>query len=108
MFDSTGAHFIAVTGSWGLDAAPYNGNATSVDTKGRIYFPAYYREDASYPWLPNSGWIGQYSELGNLNWQRAIGGSNATTWAAENELLFSSCLSPDEQYLYVFLGEDKK
>ena len=101
LLDSVGSHFIAVTGSWGIDAAPYNGNSMSVDTKGRIYFPAYYREDDAYPYLPQSGWIGQYSEFGKLKWQRSIGGSNATTWGADNELLFSSCLSPDEQYLYV-------
>ena len=101
LFDGSGKHFITVTGSWGLDAAPYNGNATSIDTNDRIYFPAYFREDTSYPWLPNSGWIGQYSKLGNLNWQRAIGDSDATTWGGDNELLFSSSLSPDEQYFYV-------
>ena len=101
LFHTTGVPFIAVTGSFGIDAAPYNGNSMSVDSNDRIYFPAYYREDTNYPYLPQSGWIGQYNEFGALKWQRSIGGSNATTFGAENELLFSSCLSPDNQYLYV-------
>ncbi len=101
LIDSIGSHFIAVTGSWGQDSAPYDGNSMSVDTKGRIYFPAYYREDTSYPYLPNSGWIGQYSEFGKLKWQRAIGGSDATVWGGSNDLVNDCCLSPDEQYLYV-------
>ena len=98
---SSGTHFIAVTGSFGLDSAPYDGNSLLVDSNGSIYFPAYYREDTSYPWLPNSGWIGQYSESGVLRWQRAIGGSDATVWGGGNELINDCCLSPDEQYLYV-------
>lgn len=96
-----GTHFIAVTGSWGHDSAPYDGNSMAVDSNGSIYFPGYYREDTGYPWLPNSGWIGQYSDSGVLRWQRAIGGSDATVWGGGNELMNDCCLSSDEQYLYV-------
>ena len=96
-----GTHFIAVTGSFGQDSAPHDGNSMSVDSNGSIYFPAYYREDTSYPWLPNSGWIGQYSDSGVLRWQRAIGGSDATVSSGGHELMNDCCLSPDEQYLFV-------
>jgi len=98
-----GTHFISVTGSFGIDAAPYAGNSMTIDSNGSIYYPAYYREDTNYPYLPNSGWIGQYSESGVLRWQRSIGGSNAQTSgnSVPNELLYASCLSPDEQYFYV-------
>ena len=98
-----GTHFISVTGSFGQDSAPYAGNSMTIDSNGSIYYPAYYREDTSYPWLPNSGWIGQYSESGVLRWQRSIGGSNAQTSgnSVPSELLYASCLSPDEQYFYV-------
>ena len=61
-----GTHFISVTGSWGQDSAPYNASGHTVDSNGSIYFPAYYREDTSYPWYPMRGWIGQYRESGVL------------------------------------------
>ena len=96
-----GTHFISVTGSWGQDSAPYNASCHTVDSNGSIYFPAYYREDTSYPWKPNSGWIGQYSDSGVLRWQRSIGGSDAQVSGGDQELMFDTCLSPDEQYLYV-------
>lgn len=100
LFDKSGKPFINITGSFGMDTAPYDGNSLSLDSNDRIYKVANFREDASPPFLPNNGWLGQYSELGNLNWQRSIGASNAQTYADPNELMYDTALSPDEEYVY--------
>ena len=100
LLDKSGKPFINVTGSFGWDGTAYDGNFLSIDKNDRIYYCGFYREDDAPGWLPSSGWLAQYSELGNLNWQKSIGGSNATTWADPNENLNDTAISPDEEYVY--------
>ena len=101
ILDIGAKYFINITGSWGLDNVPYDGNAITLDSNDIIYSCGYYREDDGYPYLPNSGWLGQYSQHGKLEWQRSIGGSNATTWADPSEIIMDSAVSPDDEYVYV-------
>ena len=101
ILDIGAKYFINITGSWGLDNVPYDGNAITLDSNDIIYSCGYYREDDAYPYLPNSGWLGQFDQHGKLEWQRSIGGSNATTWADPSEIIMDSAVSPDDEYVYV-------
>lgn len=74
----------------------------ALDKNDRLYVPGYFRHTfrSTPAYYPNSGWLGQYSELGNLNWQRSIGGSDASDYYADNELLNDVAVSPDGDYVY--------
>ena len=61
LFDKSGKPFINITGSFGMDYDPYDGNSLSLDSNDRIYKVATFREDASYPFLPSNFWFVQYS-----------------------------------------------
>ena len=101
LIDISGKFFINITGQFGLDSTPFRGSCLTLDSNGRIYFPASYKEDTSYPWKPTNMWLGQYSEQGNLNWQKSIGGSNAQGGSnSPFEVSTDSAISPDEQYVY--------
>ena len=91
-----------MTGGYaGIEINQY-GNCMALDKNDRLYVPGFFRHTyrSSSPFYPNSGWLGQYSELGNLNWQRSIGGSDASDYYADNELLNDVAISPDGDYVY--------
>ena len=101
-FHTSGKPFISVTGGYaGVDQNQY-GNCMALDKNDRLYVPGFFRHTyrSTSPFYPNSGWLGQYSELGNLNWQRSIGGSDASDYYADNELLNDVAISPDGDYVY--------
>ena len=102
LFDKTGKPFISLTGGYaGIEINQY-GNCMALDKNDRLYVPGYFRHTfrSTPAFYPNSGWLGQYSELGNLNWQRSIGGSNASDYYADGELLNDIAISPDGDYVY--------
>ena len=102
IFDKSGKPFISVTGGYaGIEINQY-GNCMALDKNDRLYVPGYFRHTfrSTPAYYPNSGWLGQYSELGNLNWQRSIGGSDASDYYADNELLNDVAVSPDGDYVY--------
>ena len=91
-----------MTGGYGgVDTSEY-GSCIALDKNDRLYVPGMFRyQYRQMPqFWPYSGWLGQYSELGNLNWQRSIGGSNANDYYADAEVLHDVAVSPDGDYVY--------
>ena len=102
LFDKSGKPFISLTGGYGgVDTNEY-GSCIALDKNDRLYVPGMFRYQYRLmpPQWPFSGWLGQYSELGNLNWQRAIGASNANVYNSDAELLHDVAVSPDGDYVY--------
>ncbi len=102
LFDKSGKPFISLTGGYGGMEINQYGNCIALDKNDRLYVPGMFRYQYRQmpPFWPYSGWLGQYSELGNLNWQRAIGASNANVYNSDAELLHDVAVSPDGDYVY--------